>query len=123
MLRLALRLVVNAVGLWLASALVPGIELAGGSPGGRVLTLAAVAVIFGLVNALIRPLVRLIALPLYVLTLGLITFVINALMLLLTGWIADAADLSFAVHGFGAALLGSLVVSAVSLAMSLLVHE
>lgn len=123
MLSLVLRLVVNAVGLWLASALVDGIELTGTSTGAQVGTLAAVALIFGLVNALIRPVVRLVALPLYVLTLGLITFVINALMLMLTGWIAQAADLAFTVEGFGAALLGALVVSAVSLAVSLLVHQ
>jgi putative membrane protein len=122
-LSLVLRLVVNAVGLWLASALVDGIELTGTSTGAQVGTLAAVALIFGLVNALIRPVVRLVALPLYVLTLGLITFVINALMLMLTGWIAQAADLAFTVEGFGAALLGALVVSAVSLAVSLLVHQ
>lgn len=118
-----MRLVVNAVGLWLASAVVGGIELTGASTSGRVITVLLVALIFGLVNAVIRPVVRLVALPLYLLTLGLITFVINALMLMLTGWVASTADLAFTVSGFPAALLGALVVSAVSLALSVLVHD
>jgi putative membrane protein len=78
-----------------------------------------VAVIFGLVNAVIRPVVRLLALPLYLLTLGLITFVINALMLLLTSWLSGQTALQFGVDGFGTALLASLVVTVVSWVLNL----
>jgi putative membrane protein len=80
-------------------------------------------VVFGLVNAIIRPLVRLLTLPLFLLTLGLFTFVVNALMLLLTSWLADHLDLRFHVHGFWSALWGAVIVSVVSFLLNLLVRD
>ena len=114
MVGLLLRIVVNAVALGIAAALINGITVGGASDEDRAVTLLLVAVIFGLVNAVIRPVVRLIALPLYVLTLGLITFVINALMLMLTSWLSRQGTLEFGVESFGAALLGALVVTVAS---------
>jgi putative membrane protein len=93
---------------------VEGVAIAQDNTGDQVLTLIGVALIFGLVNAIVRPIVRLLTLPLFVLTLGLFTFVVNALMLLLTVWISGRLDLPFVVDGFGAALLGALVISVVS---------
>ena len=81
------------------------------------------AVIFGLVNAFVRPIVRLISIPLFILTLGLFTFVVNALMLLLTAWIGDLFDLAFEVDGFWSALLGALVISVVTFLINVLLPD
>lgn len=115
------RLVINAVALLVAAWFVPGIYLSaarGHTEPNDWLTLAIVALIFGVVNAIIRPIVLLFTLPLNILTLGLFTFVVNALMLLLTSWIAQGMDLGFRVKGFWSALLGALIISIVSFALS-----
>jgi putative membrane protein len=96
-----IRMLVTAAGLALASALVPGIEIEG------TVTLIAAALLLGIVNAVVRPLAILLTLPLTLLTLGLFLLVINAGMLGLTAWLLAG----FHVAGFGAALLGSLIVS------------
>lgn len=118
---LLVRLVINAAALFVAALLVPGISLAaeGRRPGADAWAmLALVALIFGLVNAFIRPIVIVLTLPLNILTLGLFTFVVNALMLLVTSGIAGAFNLGFRVDGFLAALLGALVASIVSYVLS-----
>jgi putative membrane protein len=111
-----LRWLINAVALLAAAFVVPGIQLsASGRPGfNEWVTLAIVAAIFGVINAIIRPVVVLLTLPLTIITLGLFVFVVNALMLMLTGRLARALDLGFRVDGFGAALLGALVIAVVS---------
>jgi putative membrane protein len=81
-------------------------------------TLGIVALIFGVINAVIRPIVILLSLPLEILTLGLFTFVINALMLLLTSGIAHRLHLGFRVDGFWPAFVGALVISVVSFLLS-----
>jgi putative membrane protein len=108
------RVLVNAIALAVAAWLLTGITLEEGAATiERALTLGIVAVIFGLVNALIRPIVKLLALPLIVVTLGLITFVINALMLWLTSWITGQFDVAFHVDDFWTALLGALIITVV----------
>ena len=112
-----LRLIVNALALLVAAWLVPGIHLRAAHPHAPTnawVTLIIVAVIFAIINTVIRPIVILLSLPLEILTLGLFTFVINAVMLLVTSWIAQGAGLAFRVDGFIAALLGALVISLVS---------
>jgi putative membrane protein len=86
----------------------------GGSGNEQPLTLLVVAAIFGLVNAFVRPVVALLSIPLYVLTLGLFFVVVNALMLLLTAWLADLVGLPFTVEGFWTAVLGAIVISLAS---------
>ena len=116
-----LRWFINAVALLVAALLIPRIRLAasGTSPGlNEWVTLAIVALIFGVINAIIRPLVVLLTLPLTIVTLGLFVFVVNALMLMLTSRIAQALNLGFRVDGFGAALLGALVISVVSFVLN-----
>ena len=103
------RFVVNAAGLWLAAALVPGIEV------GDVASLAAATAIFGLLNAFVRPLAYLAGACLIVLTFGLFIFVIHAGVLAATAWICGQLGLDFGVAGFWSALFGSLVISLVSL--------
>lgn len=122
-----LRLVINAVALLVAAWFVPGIHLRAATTGqvsaSDLFALVIVALIFGVVNAIIRPIVLIFTLPINILTLGLFTFVVNALMLLLTSWIAQGMHLGFRVEGFWAALLGALIVSIVSFALNRLVDK
>jgi putative membrane protein len=113
---LLLRLLVNAGALWAAALLVPGISFVGDT--GRFLV---VALIFGLLNALVRPILLLLSLPLLILTLGLFTFVLNALILMLLGSLSGSLGLGFQVNGFFPAFMGALIVTVVSLVLSLLV--
>jgi len=118
MTRLIIRWLINAAALWAAAELVSGIGYEGWP------ALLIVALIFGLVNALIRPILRLLTCPLQILTLGLFTIVINALMLLLTSWLAEQFNIAFWVSGFWPdAVLGALVVSAVSIVLSIFLKD
>ena len=121
-----LRWCINAVALLAAAFVVPGIHLSASGRAGfnEWVTLAIVAAIFGVINAIIRPVVVLLTLPLTIVTLGLFVFVVNALMLMLTSRLARAFDLGFRVDGFGAALLGALVIAVVSFILGrLFSHE
>jgi putative membrane protein len=110
------RLLINAAALWAATRIIPGISF-----NGQWSTLIVVALIFGVLNASVRPLLWFMTLPLLIVTLGLFTFVLNALMLWLTGAVSDWLGLGFQVEGFGAAFLGAVVVSVVSFMLSLFV--
>lgn len=116
--RLLIRWLINAAALWVAAAIVPGIGYSGWQ------ALLIVALIFGLVNALIRPVLKVMTCPLLILSLGLFTIVINALMLMLTSWLAQQFNVDFWVEGFWpSAVLGALVISAVSIVGSLLFKD
>jgi putative membrane protein len=104
----------NAVALWVAAQFVPGLAFTGG-----LVQLILVAAVFGIVNSLLRPILTVLTCPLIVVTLGLFTLVINAFMLLVTGWLSTRWDLGFVVAGFWAAFWGGLVVGVVSLILSL----
>lgn len=117
--KLLLRWLVNALALFAAAQVVPGIEI----DGNGWVVYAVVAIIFGLVNALIRPLLKMLTCPLIILTLGLFTLVINALMLLLTAWIGAAIGYGFYVDGFWSAFWGGLVVSVASVVLNLVVQD
>ncbi len=123
MLSLITRLVVNAIALWIATVIVSGVEIEQASTQEQVVTLLVVAAIFAAVNIVVRPVVKLLSLPLYVLTLGLFTFVVNALMLLLTSWLAGLFNVPFHVDGFWSAVLGGLVVAIVSWLLNLLLPD
>lgn len=124
MTNFVVKTLANAAALAVAIWLLSGITLDdGSSTGRRVLTLILVALVFGLVNLLVKPLVKLLSLPLFILTLGLFTLVVNALMLLLTSWLASKLDLSFHVDGFWTALLGGLIISIVSWAMNMVLPD
>ncbi|GAB2637399.1 phage holin family protein [Kribbella swartbergensis] len=118
------KLLANAVALAIAAWLVSGITVQGATTGRRVLTLLIVAAVFGLVNAIVKPIVKLLSLPFIILTLGLLIFVINAAMLLLTSWITGKLDVQFHVDGFWpAALLGSLVITVVGMLLNAVLPE
>lgn len=119
MKNLIIKLLANAVALAVAAWLISGITIQGATTGRRILTLLIVAAIFGLVNAIVKPIVKLLSLPFIILTLGLLIFVINAAMLLLTSWITGKLDVQFHVDGFWpAALLGSLVITVVGMLLN-----
>ena len=111
-----LRLLINAAALWAATRLVSGISFTGGY-----LTLFMVALVFGILNMLVKPVLFLLTLPFFLVTLGLFTLVLNAVMLWLTSALSESLGLGFRVDGFWAAFLGALVVSIVSFALSLFV--
>lgn len=98
---LLIRLVISAVALWFAAGIVPGMSLTGAG------TMFGAALLLGIVNAVVRPLVILLTLPLTILTLGLFLFVVNAAMLALVAWMLDG----FVLGGFWSALFGALFVS------------
>ncbi|MEU6373854.1 phage holin family protein [Streptomyces sp. NPDC046909] len=117
------KTIANAGALAVAVWLLDKITLTGDSTGKKVGTLILVALIFGVVNFLVKPIVKLFSLPLLILTLGLFTLVVNALMLLLTSWLADKFDLSFHVEGFWTAVVGGLIISIVSWALNVVLPD
>jgi putative membrane protein len=117
------KTIANAAALAVAVWLLDKITLTGDSTGKKIGTLVVVALLFGLVNFLVKPVVKVLTFPLFILTLGLITLVVNALMLLLTSWIADKLDVSFHVDGFWTAVLGGLIISIVSWAMNVVLPD
>lgn len=118
-----LRVVVIAVALWVATVLVPGIDNSAGTSGARVGTLVGVALIFGLVNAILKPLIRVVGGCLYLITLGLIGLVVNALLFLLVGWLAGKFGLPFTVSGFWAAFFGAIVVAVVGAVLHFVIPD
>lgn len=117
-MRLILRLLINAAALFVAVQLIPGMHFTGGL--GRLL---GVALVFGLVNALVRPVLTILSCPLIVMTLGLFMLVINAALLMLTAWLSKGLNLGFSVDGFLPAFLGGLVIGLVSTVLTLFVGE
>ncbi len=118
MIRLLIRLVINAVAIWAAVNLVPGLNHEGST-----VSLLIVALIFGLVNALVRPLLLLLTCPFILLTLGLFVLVVNTIMLSLTVRLSSVWDLGLTSTGFWATFLGALVISIVSSIISLLIKD
>lgn len=118
MFRLLLRWIVNAIALWAAIEIVPGIHHDGTGA-----SLLAIALIFGLVNALVRPLLMFLTCPLIVLTMGLFILIINTIMLALTEWLSGIFNLGLTIDGFWPTFLGALVISVVSAVINLLIKD
>jgi putative membrane protein len=119
------RILVNAVALWLAAAWVSGIDItsSGNGTGWDIAVLVGIAAVFTGVNMLVKPLIKLLSLPLVILTLGLFLIVINALMLLLTSWITETTDYGLHVDGFWTAVWGSIIISIVNWVLGMLVPD
>jgi putative membrane protein len=115
-MKFVIRLLISALALWVAIEIVPGVEYQGAWS-----KLLLVALVLGLLNALVRPLLVLLSCPMLILTLGLFTLVINALVLWLTSGLSETLGLGFHVSGFWSAFLGALVVSIVSVLLSIFV--
>jgi putative membrane protein len=115
-----IQLLINAGALYVAVLIVDGLDFSFDSEQAW-LKFVVVAFIFGLVNTFVKPILRLLTLPITMMTLGIFLLVINALMLLLTGWISDQLDLGFVVDGFLPALLGAIVISIVGFLLSMVI--
>ena len=119
MYKLILRWLINAAALWAAVTFVPGIT----AQRSGWIAILAWALIFGLVNAVLRPVIEILACPLMVLTLGLGTLLINTLLFWLTGWLGSQVGFGFEVRDFWTAFFGALVVSLVSMILTLLLKD
>ncbi|AEI13584.1 MULTISPECIES: phage holin family protein [Cellulomonas] len=120
-----IRVLINGVAIWLATLLLSGgLAVVGADDGGdKALIILGIALVFGIVNAIVKPVVQVLSIPLYILTLGLFTLVVNALMLMLTAWITEFTHWGLRIDGFWWAVGGALIVSLVSFALSVLVPE
>ena len=122
-MRFLLRLLANAGALAVATWLLSGITLTAETTERKVLTLLVVALIFGVVNAIVKPIFTLVTAVAVVLTLGLFLIVINALMLWLTSWVSGLFDLGWSVSGFWSALFGSIIVSIISFVLNAFIPD
>lgn len=125
--RLLLRLLINTLALWLTTLILAGhVDVrsygAEGDTFAFVVTLVLVAVIFGLVNGIIGGIVRVVAFPVYVLTLGLISFIVNGLLLLLVAWISGLLGFGLSVENFGWGVLGALVLGIIAWLIGILLR-
>jgi putative membrane protein len=118
--KVILKILIVAAALWASTKFVDGITNTGSTTAVQIGTLLAVALIFGLVNAVLKPIIKTIGCAFYVLTLGLFALVVNAGLLLLTGWIAEKLDLPFHVEGFWAAFWGAIIIGVVSWVLDLI---
>ena len=124
-MRLIVRLLINAVALWLTTLIVSGVNVVPYAPGGTlelVLTFLLIAAIFGIVNGVIGNLIRIVAFPIYVLTLGLIALIVNGLLLLLVAWISSLIGFGLTVESFWWGVLGALVVGLISWLIGILLR-
>ena len=122
--QLIVKIVVNAVAIWVATAIVPGVDVSGDGTPRTIVTLLVVGAIFGVVNALVKPIIKLFSLPFYILTLGLFAFVVNAVMLEIVSWLSDKLNISFHIdHFFWSALAAAVVVTFVSMVLNLVLPD
>jgi putative membrane protein len=117
--RFFLRLVINGVALYAAISLVPGLIVQNPSP----VTYIVLALIFGLLNALIKPILKFVTCPVILFTLGLFTLIINTVLFYLTGWLGSQFGWGFIIEGFWPAFFGALVVSVVSVFFNMIFHD
>jgi putative membrane protein len=118
------KVAINAVSIWIATLVIPGVSVGGASLGQQVLTLVIVGVLFGLINTFIKPIVKLFTLPLYLFTLGLISFVVNALMLKIVEWLSGRIGIAFDAGPFFWSTLGAaVIVTFVSMILNVIVPD
>lgn len=125
-MRLIVRLLINALALWLTTLIVEGVKIQAYPPAGQlefILTLLLIAAIFGIVNAIIGTFVRIVAFPVYILTLGLIALIVNGLLLLLVGWISTTfLGFGLVISGFWWGVLGAFVLGLISWLIGILLR-
>jgi putative membrane protein len=123
-MRFLIKLIINALALWLTTLIVAGIAVKPWADGTwpTILTYLLVALIFGIVNGIVGTVIRVVAFPLYILTLGLISLIVNALLLLIVSWISDAMGFGLNVSGFWAGVWGALVLAIIAWLMGLIVR-
>ncbi|MEQ1738004.1 MAG: phage holin family protein [Rhodoglobus sp.] len=124
-MRLILKLLINSLALWLTTIIVAGVAVSPFPPGGTletVLTYLLVAAIFGVVNAIVGNFIRIVAFPIYILTLGLISLVVNGLLLLLAAWLSNLFGFGLHVESFWWGVLGALVLGLISWLIGILLR-
>ena len=122
-MRFVIRVLITAVAMLVATWLLPGIEVTAGTTWRKVGTLVVVALIFGVINAVLKPIVKVVGCVFYILTLGLIGLVVNALLLWLTSWVAGKLNLPFHITGFWPAFWGAIIIGVVSWLLSITLGE
>jgi putative membrane protein len=122
-MKFLIRVLITAAAVGIATALVPGIELTTAGTSSKIWTLIVVALIFGVANAVLKPVIKVIGCLFYILTLGLIGLVVNALLFLLTSWVAGKLSLPFHITGFWAAFWGAIIVGVVGWALNLIFDD
>jgi putative membrane protein len=122
-MKILIKLIVTAVALWVATLLIPGIHLHTHSTTGKIGTLVVVALIFGIINAILKPIVKTIGCLAYAITLGLISIIVNGLLFWLVSYIAGKLSIPFHITGFVPAVLGALLVGIVGWLLSLAVDR
>lgn len=122
-MKILIKLIITAVALWIATLVIPGIHLHTHSTAGKIGTLVVVALIFGIVNAILKPIVKTIGCLAYVITFGLISIIVNGLLFWLTSYIAGKLSVPFHIDGFVAAVLGALLVGIVGWVLSLILDR
>jgi putative membrane protein len=119
-----IRVLINAVAIWFTTLIVPGLAIVGAeTTAQKWLILIGIALVFGIVNAILKPIIHIIAFPLYVLTLGLLTLVVNAALLELTAWITQHTSWHLTIDNFGTAIIAALIISVVSFVLSLVIPD
>ncbi|MEU9835126.1 phage holin family protein [Streptosporangium sp. NPDC048047] len=122
-MRIIIKIVAVAAALWVATQLVHGIKVSASTTAAEIGTLLAVALVFGVVNAVLKPIIKTVGCAFYVLTLGLFALVVNAGLLLLTSWLAKQFHLAFHVSGFWAAFWGAIIIGLVSWLLDLVLGD
>ncbi|MDQ1293026.1 MAG: putative rane protein [Actinomycetota bacterium] len=118
------KIFINAAAIWVAALVVPGVDVTGDGLGNTLLTLAVLGVLFGFVNTFIKPVVAFATMPAYLLTLGLMAFLVNALMLELVSWMSGKLGLNFTIDDFfWSAVLAALVVTVTSLVLRAVIRD
>ncbi|MBZ2198718.1 phage holin family protein [Occultella gossypii] len=119
-----IKVIINGIAIWLTSLWLSGLELAtDGTPLGTLIVVAVVALVFTLVNAIVKPIVQVLSIPFYILTLGLFHLVVNALMLMLTSWLTSFTTYGLTVDGFWSAVLAALVISIIAVILTLILPD
>ena len=122
-MRFVLRVLITAVAMLVATWLLAGIEVTASTTARKIATLVVVALIFGVINAVLKPIVKVVGCIFYILTLGLIGLVVNGLLLWLTSWVAGQLNLPFHITGFWPAFWGAIIIGVVSWLLSILLGE
>lgn len=116
------RVLINGVAIWFATLVLSGLTIVGADSNlEQAGIILLIALVFGIVNAVVKPIVAFLSIPLYILTLGLFTLVVNALMLMLTAWITEQTSWGLRIDNFGTAVLGALIISVVSFVLSVII--
>ncbi len=122
-MKILIKLVITAVAVWVTTLVISGIQLHAHTTAGKIATLIVVTLIFGLINAVLKPIAKTVGCLAYAVTFGLISIVVNGLLFWLTSWVAGKLSVPFHITGFVPAVLGALIVGIVGWVLSLILDD